>query len=193
MIILSSFIQAGSCSFLQKIKPVKKSLLIALILLISCQFLSAQTDTVKAAYLRFPTIPPFKLLKLDSSSFLTKEDLRKNRPLLLMYFSPECEHCKHQTEDILAAIKKFKNVQIVMATYQPFNEMKTFYEHYHLADHPNIKIGRDERFVLPPFYQIRNLPYIALYNKQGKLITTFEGNHKVQLLLDALKQKPKAQ
>jgi hypothetical protein len=50
-------------------------------------------------------------------------------------------------------------------------------------------MGRDEKFALPPFYRIRNLPYLALYDKKGKLITTFEGNQKADIILDAFKEK----
>jgi hypothetical protein len=50
-------------------------------------------------------------------------------------------------------------------------------------------IGRDEKFVLPPFYKIRSLPYLALYDKKGKLITTFEGTQKADTILNAFKEK----
>lgn len=149
------------------------------------------TDPANASapFMRFPTIPPFHLLKLDSATYLTKDDLRKNRRTIVMFFSPDCEHCKHQTEAILADFKDFKDIEIVMATYQPFSEMKDFNEHYKIYDHPNIQIGRDEKFVLPPFYKIRNLPYLALYDKKGNLITTFEGTQKVDTLLSAFNSK----
>jgi len=139
----------------------------------------------QAPYLKYPTIPPFHLLKLDSATYLTKDDIKKHRRTLVMFFSPDCDHCKHQTESILADFNNFKDVEIVMATYQPFSEMKDFYEHYHLADHPNIKIGRDEKFFLAPFYKIRNLPYLALYDKKGNLITTFEGTQKAETIVKA--------
>jgi thiol-disulfide isomerase/thioredoxin len=149
------------------------------------------TDPANASapFMRFPTIPPFHLLKLDSATYLTKDDLRKNRRTIVMFFSPDCEHCKHQTEAILADFKDFKDIEIVMATYQPFAEMKDFNEHYKIYDHPNILIGRDEKFVLPPFYKIKNLPYLALYDKKGNLITTFEGTQKVDTLLSAFNEK----
>jgi len=161
-----------------------------------CHFVSAQrlpnqpaTDSANrnAPYMRFPTIPPFRLLKLDSTTYLTKDDLRKNRKTMVMYFSPDCEHCKHQTEAILADFKDFKDIEIVMATYQPFTEMKQFNEHYKIYQHPNILIGRDEQFRLPPFYKIRNLPYLALYDRKGNLITTFEGTQKADTLINAFK------
>jgi len=169
-----------------------KKFLPVLLLLISCNFLFAQqvpsVDT-SAPYLRFPTIPPFNLLKVDSATYLTKDDIKKHHLTMLIFFSPECEHCKHQTRDILEAIDKFKDIEIVMATYQPFNEMKEFYKNFRIADHPNIKMGRDEKFVLPPFYKMTSLPFLALYDKKGNLITTFSGNQKVDTLLNAFNKK----
>ena len=58
-----------------------------------------------------------------------------------------------------------------------------------MAEHPNSKMGRDEKFFLPPFYKIRNLPYLALYDKKGNLITTFEGTQKIDTILAAFDKK----
>ena len=171
---------------------MKKIFPALVILLISNSFVFAQQTTAdesKAPYLRFPTIPPFNLLKVDSATYLTKDDIKKHHLTIMMFFSPECDHCKHQTRDILGAIDKFKDVEIVMATYQPFGEMREFYNNFHIADYPNIKVGRDEKFVLPPFYKMKSLPFFALYDKKGNLITTFEGNQKVDTLLNAFNKK----
>jgi len=178
---------------------MKKAFLIVLVLASSHFLFAQQTPAAvttsapqdEAPYLKYPTVPPFHLLKLDSATYLTKDDIKKHRLTMVMFFSPDCDHCKHQTESILANAKKFKEVEIVMATYQPFSEMKDFYAHYHLDQHPNIKIGRDEKFFLAPFYKIRNLPYLALYDKKGNLITTFEGTQKAETLIDAFHPKPK--
>jgi len=176
---------------------MKKASLVVLVLACS-HFLFAQqqqqpTSTApqeqQAPYLKYPTIPPFHLLKLDSSSYLTKDDIKKHRRTIVMFFSPDCDHCKHQTESILADFGDFKDIEIVMATYQPFSEMKEFNTHYRLFEHPNIKLGRDEKFFLAPFYKIRNLPYLALYDKKGNLITTFEGTQKVETIVKAFRQK----
>ncbi len=178
----------------------KKAVLATLLFLISYHFVSAQLAPVPQAtppppppadapYQKSPTVPPFRLLKADSANYVTKDDLKKNHPTLIMYFSPDCEHCKHQTENILADFSKFKDIEIVMATYQPFDEMKVFITHYNLTEYPNIKIGRDEKFFLAPFFRIRNLPYLALYDKKGDLITTFEGTQTAATILGGFEQK----
>jgi len=177
---------------------MKKAFLIVLVLACS-HFLFAQQQAApqqtaaspqdQAPYLKYPTLPPFHLLKLDSTSYLTKDDIKKHRRTIVMFFSPDCDHCKHQTESILADFADFKDVEIVMATYQPFSELKEFNTHYRLFEHPNIKLGRDEKFFLAPFYRIKNLPYLALYDKKGNLITTFEGTQKVETIVKAFDQK----
>ena len=175
--------------FLFKINTLKKTALVFLVLFY-CGFVSAQQQQPEQApFQRFPTVPPFKLLKTDSTTYLTKDDLKKHRPTLVMVFSPECDHCKHQTEALIEAMDKFKDVEIVMATFQPLYEMNAFYKKYHIANFPNIKIGRDEKFILPPFYKIKNLPFLALYDKKGDLITTFEGNQDAEKIWKAFEKK----
>lgn len=137
------------------------------------------------AFKRFPTVPPIQLQQLDSS-MLTKDKLKK-QPLILMFFSPTCDHCQHQIEEMVKSMDKLGQYQIVLASYSPVEEMAEFYKAHKLSDYSNIKMGRDIKYLLPPFFDIRNLPYLALYNKKGDLITTFEGNVKVAKLLDALK------
>ena len=180
---------------------MKKAFLAIAILIYSSVLFAQQPVTTPVAqpaadqagaeppFKRFPTLPPFHLLKLDSTTYLTKEDVKKNRRTIIMYFSPDCDHCKHQTESILADFSKFKDIEIIMATYQPMEELKEFNEHYRMAEHSNIKMGRDEKFFLPPFYKIRNLPYLALYDKKGNLITTFEGTQKIDTILAAFDKK----
>jgi cytochrome oxidase Cu insertion factor (SCO1/SenC/PrrC family) len=170
---------------LKKLIPLRKSFLFAFLLLVSISAFSQ--DAAKAGYLKFPTVPPFTLLKTDSTS-LTRDDLARNKKLLLMYFSPECDHCIHQTDSLLANISKLKDVEIVMATYQPMEELANFSRKYKMNNYPNIKLGRDTKFFFAPFYKMHNLPFLALYDKKGKLLTTFEGTTPVNKLIAAFKK-----
>jgi thioredoxin-related protein len=134
-------------------------------------------------YKRFPTVPPFKLLKVDSSTYFTKNDLKKNKVVLIILFNPDCDHCEHETEEIIKNIDQLKNVQIVMSTSMSFDAMKSFYEKYDLKDFENIVVGRDFQYILPSFYQIRFMPYLAMYDKKGNLLTTFQGSMKIDDLI----------
>ncbi len=140
----------------------------------------------EAPYKLHPTLPPFELVLPDSNR-LTKIEFRK-QPILIMYFSPDCEHCIKQMEEMNTRMEDLKKLQIIMVTHQPMPELVQFIEKYKLAGQPNITTGRDVKFMLPGFYRIKSLPYFALYDKKGKLITTFESNTKVDKILKAFRK-----
>src|SRR5258706_3507225 len=113
---------------------MKKLCFIASALFITV-ILSAQSraDTT-APFKRLPTVPSFKLLQTDSATVLTKDILKKNRPVLVILFNPECEHCKHETEEIIKHIDELRKVQIIMAAIAQYGKMKEFYEAYNLKE-----------------------------------------------------------
>jgi cytochrome oxidase Cu insertion factor (SCO1/SenC/PrrC family) len=162
---------------------VKKLILFA-ICLVLVSGLFAQRSGANAPYLRFPTIPPFTLLKADSSK-MTRDDLPKNRKTMIMYFSPTCEHCQLQTDSMLANMNKLKDIEILMASYQPLNDLKVFYEEKQLHKYKNIRMGYDMKYFFPPFYKMVNLPFMALYNNKGQFITSFQGNAPIDKILEA--------
>jgi thiol-disulfide isomerase/thioredoxin len=175
--------------------------LFLLFILISVTFYSfSQPDSAKKSssynqqenvtlppYKRFPTVPPLKLLLLDSTSYFTKNDLKKNKPVLIIVFNPDCEHCKHETEALIKNIDSLKNIQIIMATIMPFDLMKSFYENYDLQRFQNIIVGKDVQYTLPSFYQMHFMPYLAMYDKKGNLLATFEGAMKIEDLIHTFK------
>ena len=175
-----------------KISSMKQVLIVMLgLFLIGNVQAQTPNNVPEAPYLKNPGLPPFRLLEVDSVHVITKEDIKKNHRVLLMFFSPECEHCKHQMQDILADFSKFRDIEIVMATFQPFEQMQNFYTYYRIADHANILMGRDEKYFLPPFYRMQSLPFLALYDKKGQFITKFEGNQKIDTILMAFDGKYK--
>ena len=108
---------------------MKNWMMLAMALIITAG-LCAQADT-DPPFKRFPTVPPINLLQADSTN-LTKANLKKNQPTMIMYFSPGCDHCQHQTEDMIRRMDELKDIQIVMATYAPMEEMNDFIAKYNL-------------------------------------------------------------
>ncbi|HEX2682599.1 MAG TPA: redoxin domain-containing protein [Ferruginibacter sp.] len=162
---------------------MKKSLLI-LCLLVLGHTIFAQSDTAKAPYQRFPTFPPFKFLKPDSSYF-EKEELPKKSAVMLMLFASDCSHCQHETAEMLKVIDQFKKkkVQIVMITPLPFDSMMVFRERYQLAKYNNITVLQDNKIMLPAFYSLRNFPFLAFYNRNKELIDVFTGSMPMEQIL----------
>ena len=166
---------------------------LSLVLLLSV--LALGSNTVHAQNTAANRIPPYKkvagwppldLLMPDSSRF-TKADLKK-QPTLIMYFSPDCDHCIHQMEDMNKRIKEFSKYQVVMVTNQPMIDLVDFIHKFNLGGKENFKIGKDDKFQLPGFYAIKALPFFAIYNKDGKILSTHESNTSVDVLLKDLKK-----
>lgn len=154
--------------------------LIGLLLAVS---LVAQDNT--PPFKKHPTVPPFTLEHHDGKK-ITKDQLKKGAPVLIMFFSPQCDHCQKQTRDLVSNMNKLKNTQIVLASYQPLAELKAFASDYKLNPHANIFIGRDAMFFLPPFFKIGALPFLATYDKNGALVNVHEGNVTVEELIKEL-------
>lgn len=164
-------------------------LIFTLVTFFICFAASAQTkDSLPPPYKRFPTPPPFSLLLSDSTTKFTKAQLQKKKPLLLMLFSPDCSHCQHTAEELLQHKNELKGIQVVMATLHPLWQMNAFVEKYHLRSLPGVTVGKDVQYLLPAFYSVKNLPYMAFYDKKGNLISTFEGGLPVKKALALLKQ-----
>ncbi len=158
-----------------------------LITLLSSLFIAttllAQADTIQPPYKKYPTYPPVKLLLPDSVSFYTKEDLPKKKPILMMLFNPQCEHCQHETEELIKNIDEFKDIQIVMSTSMTFDSLLSYRKKYKLDQYKNIVVAQDTHFFLYSFFNVRNLPFLAFYNKNKELISAFEGGMKIEDVL----------
>lgn len=162
-----------------------KKWLFALLLLFVGSVVNAQVaDTSLAPYLRFPTLPPLQILLGDSTTKYTREDLPRRKPVLLMLFSPECNHCQHTAEEMLQYKSEIKDIHIVMATLHPLSQMNDFVEKYRLKELPNVVVGRDIFYLMPSFYNIKSLPYLAFYDKKGALIRGFEGSMSIPKILE---------
>ena len=73
-----------------------------------------------------------------------------------------------------------------MITYLPWEEMMMFYKVYKIANYPQITMARDTRFFFPVYFKVTNLPSLFVYDKEGKLVKSFEGDVKPETILEVL-------
>lgn len=163
-----------------------RKIFILVIILFTAQLSFSQADSTKPVYLRFPTLPQFTIYKASDSTKFTREDLKKKKSTVFIIFSPDCEHCQHETEALIANIDKFKNAQIVMVEYLSHGQMVKFYKDYKIENYHNIIMGRDTKFFLPVFFKVESLPAIYVYDKKGKFKQAFSGSVKMDKIADAL-------
>ena len=150
----------------------------------NAQFVKASPDNTPM-YKKVNTIPYFQLIQGDSSWFKST-DLPKNKPVAIIYFSPDCGHCQLTAQEFAANMDKFKNDFLVWVSFHTPEQIKAFGEKYKLSQYRNVRLGRDTTYYIPSFYQVRFTPFMAAYNRQGKLVETFEGGTDPATLAKAL-------
>lgn len=131
-------------------------------------------------------IPPFSINKAPDSSRFEKANLKKNKAVIIMVFSPDCDHCQVRVKEIMANNKLFKNIQIVMVSNLGYNYINRFYQEFKIAKYPNIIMGMDYQYKLGNFFTIPSVPAIFLYNKNGKFVKAFDRYVPIKKIIAAL-------
>jgi len=144
-----------------------------------------QTDSLPP-YLRQPVLPPFTLQLPDGTGILRREDLDSSRPVMVMLFNPDCDHCHRQTQEILGRLPELGDLQVVMSTYQSLEMIRLFREAFRLDAYPSVRVGRDVGYFLIPFYAARNVPLLALYDRRGRLLDVIRGQAPLERILEVL-------
>jgi thiol-disulfide isomerase/thioredoxin len=133
-------------------------------------------------------IPPYKILTTDSV-YVTPANLHKNKPTIVIYFSPDCTHCQHLMMEMNEQAKSFSKAQIVMITFAQYRAIKNFYRDFGLSKYPSITVGTEGRtYLVQTYYNVRMTPFIAVYNRKGVLIKDFEKVPKMDELIATLKK-----
>lgn len=161
-------------------------ILIALLLLsLTGSAQTAAKDTLP--YLKYPTLPAFMLQNPDSTSFFNFFDVRADRPTVMFFFAPDCDHCHLTTKELLASMDEMKKADFYWFTYMPLTALREFTAEHKLNDYPNIKTGRDHTFFFMKFYGAKTVPYLVIYDKNKKLVKLYDGAIKVPEIVNILK------
>lgn len=132
-------------------------------------------------------MPDFKLLQ-SNGKFYTAAQLPKGKPVLLIYFAPDCDHCQVLLKDFFARYPSFSKAHTVLATFKPVSEMQMFERNAHTAQYPSLTVGTEgNTFYLRYFYKLQNTPFVAVFNKDHQLVKSFGKDVSVNDLLQAMK------
>jgi len=129
-------------------------------------------------------MPSFAIRLRDSTTILTSDKIPTGQPVMLIFFDPDCEHCQKETEELLNNINVLRNVQIYFITVEAFDRMKVFHKYYHLANYPNIIVGRDFNFELLKKNDLPTTPCTLLYNKHKKLKAIWKGYFPIKKIVE---------
>lgn len=133
------------------------------------------------------SMPAFKM-QLTNGKIFSSTELSRQRPVIIIYFAPDCDHCQVLMKELLKKMAAFKNSQIVMATFERVNEVAGFEKLYQISKFPNIQAGSEiPVFFFRNYYRLEHTPFTALYDKQGKLVVAYKDQTPVDDLIKRLK------
>ena len=145
-----------------------------------------KTDTQLPEYISKGTIPEFKIFTMPDSVAFTNRDLKKDKPLILMIFSPNCGHCQHETQLIEKNIDRFKDAQILMVTWLPYSTLEPFAASYGTKNYEQITLGYDPKDFLYGYYDVHKYPTLVVYDKKGNYVNRFDGSFEISEVWEAL-------
>lgn len=153
-------------------------ILVLLLLFVASSFLSAQSAKV----------PPFQMVQANGKIFRAQY-LPMGKPILLIYFSPECDHCEKMLKEFFKQAANFQKASVALITFLPVDKVAKFAKDYSLAKFPNMVAGTEgSTFFVRNYYRIKELPFTALYTKNGDFVTSFEKEVNLTTLAEKLRQ-----
>lgn len=129
-------------------------------------------------------IPPFKIQN-EKGKVLTNADLKPGKPVLLMIFSPQCDHCELMLDSMKNIAAAFAGTQPILVTEARNKDLFTDYRKGKGADLGKLFSfsGWDAGNLIYYIYTFRLLPQVNVYNSKHRLVHSFAGNFP----LDSLK------
>jgi thioredoxin-related protein len=123
-----------------------------------------------------------QLFKMDSTQF----QMTSGRPILLVFFNSQCEHCQYELTELKKNLSSFEAVSVLLMSSENIATIKEAAQKFELAASPNaefVKINRDDVF---DNYGSLSVPHLFLYGADRKLIKEFKGETKIEAILQYL-------
>src|SRR5258705_13772054 len=118
------------------------------LVIFSCSKVSAQQGK----------LPPFRIMQSNGKVFKA-EELPFEKPILIIYFSPECDHCQAFMKEFFKRAADFKKASVVMITFLPVEEVTKFVADNKVSKYPYIYVGTEEKtFFIKNYYKIMDMP-----------------------------------
>lgn len=125
--------------------------------------------------------PEFAVQCTDGSQF--RPTSSNSSPLVLMFFSPDCEFCQKEIEGIIANVREFQGVRWLFVT---ISEVDDFLIDYPIDAIPNASICIDVDGSLMRTFDVTAPPAIFVYDEMGALIGFRRGAVPINTILQWL-------
>lgn len=115
-------------------------------------------------------------------------DFDPEKPMVIVYFHPECEYCRYEAQDIVQNITAFHHCQMVLITPDDsIKRVENFCTKYHLWELNNFEILIDPNNQFKKVFGKALIPSIYIYDKNWQFKRYFPGETKPEAIISEIK------
>jgi peroxiredoxin len=131
----------------------------------------------------YQTMPAFEFFKLNGQKF-TSSVIDNDLATVIIYFSPDCDHCQYEAKELVANKNRFKNTNILMISPATADQISAFYKNYHLDELPHADVLNDKEYKFSTYFGSIIFPTVLIYDKKGDLKKKYKGEVKIEAILN---------
>lgn len=135
------------------------------------------------------SFPVVNLVGSDGKAFNSAELLSKEKPTIVVYFSPTCGACEEQIKTITSNMADMAGVQFLFVTSYAPADTEPFLEDQRIGSFGNIRFGYDTKSAMGQHYQLEKVPAVYFYNAEGKLQQEWNGFASAEIIKAAVDGK----
>jgi len=134
-------------------------------------------------------LPRFKFPRIGAAGHVSNGDLRKGKTVVV-YFSPNCEHCQQLGADIGMQRNQLADIDFVFVTRMEEADAILYAQKCNLWEKPNIHFGLDVDAVFYGYFGDMFIPSSYIFNEKGKFLQSVHQKAMVKDILDVYAGKP---
>jgi peroxiredoxin len=119
------------------------------------------------------SIPEFHYQTMDGKDF-SNENLEKDKKLMIVYFNPVCEICQREIRNIIDNINYFQDIQIVMVSPAPLEEVLKFNKKFKFDNYHQITLLYDRDDVFYKQFGAVGYPTLYLFDRNKDMIVYYD-------------------
>ncbi len=115
--------------------------------------------------------------------WMDKQAVSNDKPTIVLFFSPDCEHCQYEAKAIVEKKNEFATINLWWVSVADSSAIMKFSKTYGLENLPNNYLAHlSVEKVVQTFGSV-SVPHIFIYDKHQILQKEFRGETKIEALL----------
>jgi peroxiredoxin len=120
------------------------------------------------------SLPSFTFETLTGQALTPANLNAKGKPIIVVYFDPDCDHCQKQARYFAAAKERFQGVKFLYVTIADKSGISTFHKTYFGASGLDVTFGLDTQYRFDEYFGYSQVPSVYAYNAAGQLVGSWK-------------------